>query len=259
MAERPQDLQNWAARDHESFGPHFRIDTNNPEYGFGGGTIYALIAEKNKQSSYLGMTEDGQYQLINDDCITITGGVTKEGGACVNIIGRNGDVTVTAMKNGDVKIKGRSIIVDADDTLELSSKKNVKITGKNSIFLDTPTLNTNALTGNLAPRDVTFGGLVFRGSKVGGNLLDSAFAGGALDNITDQLKDQLPSIKDKMSDIAGNIDTDALTGQLGDLQGQLGDQLGGLQGQLGDNLGGLQNSIQSSGLQNALGNFGGFG
>ena len=259
MAERPQDLQNWAARDHESFGPHFRIDTNNPEYGFGGGTIYALIAEKNKQSSYLGMTEDGQYQLINDDCITITGGVTKEGGACVNIIGRNGDVTVTAMKNGDVKIKGRSIIVDADDTLELSSKKNVKITGKNSIFLDTPTLNTNALNGNLAPRDVTFGGLVFRGSKVGGGLLDSAFAGGALDNLTDQLKDQLPSIKDKMSDIAGNIDTDALTGQLGDLQGQLGDQLGGLQGQLGDNLGGLQNSIQSSGLQNALGNFGGFG
>ena len=62
-----------------------------------------------------------------------------------------------------------------------------------------------------------------------------------------------------MKDIAGNIDTDALTGQLGDLQGQLGDQLGGLQGQLGDNLGGLQNSIQSSGLQNALGNFGGFG
>ena len=46
MAERPQDLQNWAARDQESFGPHFRIDTNNPEYGFGGGTIYALIAEK---------------------------------------------------------------------------------------------------------------------------------------------------------------------------------------------------------------------
>ncbi len=46
MAERPQDLQNWAARDQESFGPHFRIDTNNPEYGFGGGTIYALLLRK---------------------------------------------------------------------------------------------------------------------------------------------------------------------------------------------------------------------
>ena len=233
MAERPQDLQNWAARDQESFGPHFRIDTNNPEYGFGGGTIYALIAEKNKQSSYLGMTEDGQYNLLNDDCITITGGVTKNGGACVNIVGKNGDVTITAMRNGDVKIKGKNIIVDADDSLELSSKKNVKITGKNSIFLDTPTLNTNALTGNLAPRDVTFGGLVFRGSKVGGGLLDSAFTGGKLDSLTDKLKAQAPDLKDKMKDIAGNIDTGAISDQL--------------------------SSIDTSGLSNALGNFGGFG
>ena len=240
MAERPQDLQNWAARDQESFGPHFRIDTNNPEYGFGGGTIYALIAEKNKQSSYLGMTEDGQYNLMNDDCITITGGVTKNGGACVNIVGKNGDVTVTAMRNGDVKIKGRNIIVDADESLELSSKKNVKITGKNSIFLDTPTLNTNALNGNLAPRDVTFGGLVFRGSKVGTGALDKAFTGGKLDSLADKLKAQAPSIKDKMSDIAGNIDTGALSEQLGGVTDQL-------------------SSIDTSGLSNALGNFGGFG
>tara|TARA_B100000424_G_scaffold100866_1_gene75731 strand:- start:515 stop:1246 length:732 start_codon:yes stop_codon:yes gene_type:complete len=243
MAERPQDLQNWAARDQESYGPHFRIDTNNPEYGFGGGTIYALIAEKNKQSSYLGMTEDGQYNLMNDDCITITGGVTKNGGACVNIIGKNGDVTITAMRNGDVKIKGKNIIVDADDSLELSSKKNVKITGKNSIFLDTPTLNTNALNGNLAPRDVTFGGLVFRGTKVGQGALDSAFTGGKLDSLADKLKAQAPDLKDKMSDITGklkDIDTGALT-----------DQLGGVTDQL--------SSIDTSGLSNALGNFGGFG
>ena len=233
MAERPQDLQNWAARDQESYGPHFRIDTGNPEYGFGAGTIYALIAEKNKQSSYLGMTEDGQYNLMNDDCITKTGGVTKNGGACVNIIGKNGDVTITAMRNGDVKIKGKNIIVDADDSLRLESKKNVVIKGSNSIFLDTPTLNTNAMNGNLAPRDVTFGGLVFRGSKVGKGVIDSAFTGGSLGSISDKLKAQAPSIKDKMSDIAGNIDTGAISDQL--------------------------SSIDTSGLSNALSNFGGFG
>ena len=233
MSERSQDLQNWAARDQESYGPHFRIDTGNPEYGFGGGTIYALIAEKNKQSSYLGMTEDGQYNLINDDCISITGGVTKNGGACVNIIGKNGDVTITAMRNGDVKIKGKNIIVDADDSLKLESKKNVVVKGGNSIFFDTPTLNTNAMTGNLAPRDVTFGGLVFRGSKVGKGVIDSAFTGGSLGSISDKLKAQAPSIKDKMSDIAGNIDTGAISDQL--------------------------SSIDTSGLSNALSNFGGFG
>ena len=233
MSERSQDLQNWAARDQESYGPHFRIDTGNPEYGFGAGTIYALIAEKNKQSSYLGMTEDGQYNLMNDECISITGGVTKNGGACVNIIGKNGDVTITAMRNGDVKIKGKNIIVDADDSLRLESKKNVVIKGSNSIFFDTPTLNTNAMTGNLAPRDVTFGGLVFRGSKVGSGVINKAFTGGSLGSISDKLKAQAPSIKDKMSDIAGNIDTGAISDQL--------------------------SSIDTSGLSNALSNFGGFG
>ena len=177
MSERSQDLQNWAARDQESYGPHFRIDTGNPEYGFGGGTIYALIAEKNKQSSYLGMTEDGQYNWMNDDCITITGGGTKNGGACVNIIGKNGDVTITAMRNGDVKIKGKNIIVDADDSLRLESKKNVVIKGSNSIFLDTPTLNTNAMNGNLAPRDVTFAGLVTKGTKIGIDRVDKVLGG----------------------------------------------------------------------------------
>ena len=48
----------------------------------------------------------------------------------------------------------------------------------NSIFFDTPNLNTNALTGNLAPRNVTFGGLVFRGTKVGSDVIQSAFTGG---------------------------------------------------------------------------------
>ena len=255
MAERPQDLQNWAARDEESFGPHFRIDTNNPEYGFGGGTVYALIAEKNKHSSYLGMTEDGQYHLMNDDCITITGGVTKEGGACVNIIGKSGDVTITAMKNGDVKIKGRSIIVDADDSLELSSKKNVKITGKNSIFLDTPTLNTNALNGNLAPRDVTFGGLVFRGTKVGGPAISDAFTGGALENIQDQLKDAAKDASKQLKTLSGNLDPlEAGMGPGAARARELASQASELGGQLQNQL----SSIDTSGLSNALNNFGGF-
>jgi len=116
------------------------------------------------------------------------------------------------------------------------SKKNVTISGKSSIFFDTPNLATNALTGNLAPRDVTFGGLVFRGTKVGQNAIESAFTGGKLESLTDQLQEQAGGLSDKLKDMAGNIDTDAIQGQLGNVQGQL-------QGQLGS----------------ALSNFGGFG
>ena len=230
MSTRPEDLQNWSLWDFDE-KPNFKFQTGNPTYGFGGGTVFGQQMEQNNQTGHWGMTEDGQMNLFNDATITISGGNEMEGGECVNIVGANGSVSITAMNNGDIKIKGTNIIIDADQNINIMSKKNVTISGKSSIFFDTPNLATNALTGNLAPRDVTFGGLVFRGTKVGGNAISDAFTGGKLDSIADNLQKELPSIQDKMSDIAGNIDTDALQS-------------------------GLQDA--SSSLQDALGNFGGF-
>ena len=232
MATRPEDLQNWSLWDFDE-KPNFKFQTGNPTYGYGGGTVFSQQMEQNNQTGYWGMTEDGQMNLFNDDTITISGGNTKEGGDCINIVGANGSVNITAMENGDIKIKGTNIIIDADQNINIMSKKNVTISGKSSIFFDTPNLATNAMTGNLAPRDVTFGGLVFRGTKVGQGAISDAFTGGKLDSLTDQLKSQAPALKDKMKDIAGNIDTDAISNQL--------------------------SSIDTSGLSNALGNFGGFG
>ena len=239
MATRPEDLQNWSLWDFDE-KPNFKFQTGNPTYGYGGGTVFSQQMEQNNQTGYWGMTEDGQMNLFNDDTITISGGNTKEGGECINIVGANGSVNITAMENGDIKIKGTNIIIDADQNINIMSKKNVTISGKSSIFFDTPNLATNAMTGNLAPRDVTFGGLVFRGTKVGQGAISDAFTGGKLDSLTDQLKSQAPALKDKMKDIAGNIDTDAISGQLSGVTDQL-------------------SSIDTSGLSNALGNFGGFG
>ena len=230
MSTRPEELQNWSLWDFDE-KPNFKFTTGNPTYGFGGGTVFSQQMEQNNQTGYWGMTEDGQMNIFNDATITLSGGNEMEGGECVNIVGANGSVSITAMNNGDIKIKGTNIIIDADQNINISSNKSVTISGKSSIFFDTPNLATNALTGNLAPRDVTFGGLVFRGTKVGGNAISDAFTGGKLDSIADNLKKELPSIKDKMSDIAGNIDTDALQS-------------------------GLQDA--SSSLQSALSNFGGF-
>ena len=232
MATRPEDLQNWSLWDFDE-KPNFKFQTGNPTYGYGGGTVFSQQMEQNNQTGYWGMTEDGQMNLFNDDTITLSGGNTKEGGDCINIVGANGSVNITAMENGDIKIKGTNIIIDADQNINIMSKKNVTISGKSSIFFDTPNLATNAMTGNLAPRDVTFGGLVFRGTKVGQGAISDAFTGGKLDSLTDQLKSQAPVLKDQMKDIAGNIDTDAISNQL--------------------------SSIDTSGLSNALGNFGGFG
>ena len=232
MATRPEDLQNWTLWDFDE-NPVFKFQTGNPTYGYGGGTVFSQQMEQNDQTAAITLTEDGQLNFFNDDTITITGGITKTSGECVNIVGANGGVTITAMKNGTVKIKGRNIQIDADENINIESKKNVRIHGKSSIFFDTPNLATNALTGNLAPRDVTLGGIAFRGTKVGQGAISDAFTGGQLESLTSSLQSQAPALQNQLKDIAGNIDTDAISDQL--------------------------SSIDTSGLSNALSNFGGFG
>ena len=232
MATRPEDLQNWSLWDFDE-NPVFKFQTGNPTYGYGGGTVFSQQMEQNDQTAAITLTEDGQLNFFNDDTITITGGITKTSGECVNIVGANGGVTITAMKNGTIKIKGRNIQIDADENINIESKKNVRIHGKSSIFFDTPNLATNALTGNLAPRNVTLGGIAFRGTKVGQGAISNAFTGGQLESLTSSLQSQAPALQNQLKDIAGNIDTDAISGQL--------------------------SSIDTSGLSNALSNFGGFG
>ena len=232
MATRPENLQNWSVWDFDE-NPVFKFQTGNPTYGYGGGTLFSQQMEGNDQTAAITLTEDGQLNFFNDDTITITGGIKKTSGECLNLVGKNGGVTITAMKNGTVKIKGRNIQIDADENINIESKKNVRIHGKSSIFFDTPNLATNALTGNLAPRDVTLGGIAFRGTKVGQGAISNAFTGGQLESLTSSLQSQAPALQNQLKDISGNIDTDAISDQL--------------------------SSIDTSGLSNALSNFGGFG
>jgi len=234
-----QDLQNHAV--HEQDGhPRCVIHKSNPNVGYGGGHCYQMNFEQNNQTAYIGMTDDGQFNIFVDDTLTISGGNTKEGGTCVNIIGKNGDVSITAENNGNILIKGASINVEADNDLVVSSRKNLTLSGKNSIFLDTPNLNTNAKIGNLVRRSVTFGGRTFAGTKVGLDQVESAFTSGALDNIQDIAKGKAEEAAKQLKTLSGSIDTGALTAQAS----QLGEQL---------------SSIDTSGLSNALSGFGGFG
>ena len=221
MANRPEDLQNWSLWDFDE-KPNFKFQTGNPTYGFGGGTVFSQQMEQNNQTGHFGMTEDGQMNLFNDDTISISGGNTKDGGTCVNIVGKNGDVSITAMKDGNILIKGSNITIDADENINILSSKNVRIKGSSSIFFDTPNLNTNAMTGNLAPRNVTFGGLVFRGTKVGQGAISNAFTGGDIGSVASELSSKANT---DLKDIAGNIDTSGLSAQANQAKSALSDAL----------------------------------
>ena len=125
----PAENQNWQKRQYDSFGPHFRIETANPELGIAGNIAYNLYGySDSKDVSNLGMMGDGQFQIFADQCITIAGGANVDGGGvCVNIIGTKGDVAISAERNGDEKIKGRNIFLDAEENIELTTGGKVDI------------------------------------------------------------------------------------------------------------------------------------
>ena len=232
VQERPRDLQKWFQRQFESFGPHCRFDTGNPEYGFCGGTTAALISELNGKSQFVGLTEDGKYHMLVDENITIAGDLNNDNaGPSVNIIGKGGDVTITAMRDGSVRIYGKTVQIDADSDINIKSCGNMNLKA-NSIFFDTNVINTNALkTDTFYLRNITFGQKAFSGLPINVDNI-SSIAGNGLSTLSDKLKEadlgsKLEDMSGNLSEQLGNIDTGAISDQLsnidtGAIQGQLG-------------------------------------
>lgn len=244
VQERPRDLQAWFRRQYESFGPHFRIESGNPEYGFCGGTTAAFISELNGKSQFVGFTEDGKYHMLVDENITIAGDLNNDNaGPSVNIIGKGGDVTITAMRDGSVRIYGKTVQIDADSDINIKSCGNMNLKA-NSIFFDTNVINTNALkTDTFYLRNITFGQKSFSGLPINVDNI-AAISGNGLSTLSDKLKES--NITDKLESMSGNlteqlggvteqlssIDTSAIQGQLGNVGKSLGQMnipgLGGL-------------------------------
>ena len=178
MAERPFDKQNWQGRSLTSFGPKFRIDMNNPQMGCNGTEVYNLYAVTNNNDVCLtGLTEGGNYRLYNDRSIEIIAGQKSESnGVDIIISGRNGDVCITAEKNGRVRIRAQNIMIDADEDVDIKAGRNITLdSGSGRILLKANKADCDALTGNLAPKNTNWGAQVFAGTFVGSDVLDTAF------------------------------------------------------------------------------------
>ena len=180
MAQRPFDKQNWQRRKYTSFSPHFRIDTGNPQMGLSGTSVYDLYAvTDNRDISLVGMSNSGMFHIYNDQSIEIIGGQKSSStGVDIIITGKNGDIWITAEKNGQVRIRGANITVDADENLTLKAGNNIQLQAGNKINLDSNIANCDALAGNLPPQPTTFGGITFNGTYVSSDLLSSTFTGG---------------------------------------------------------------------------------
>ena len=168
MAERPTDKQNWQDRQYDSYGPHFRIESGNPEMSETGSTVYSIMGQgTDNTTSTITMTKSGLMSVYNDQSIEIVGGSKMVNGCNINMVGKNGDITITAMSNGSVKITAKNITIQADEDVDITAGMNINLNACKEIKLRSAIANCDALVGNLAPRDVTFGGLAYAGTSAG--------------------------------------------------------------------------------------------
>jgi hypothetical protein len=184
MAERPFDKQNWQGRSLTSFGPKFRLDMNNPQMGCNGTDVYNLYAvTDNNDVQVTGLTEGGTYHIYNDRSIEIIAGQKSESnGVDIIISGRNGDVCITAEKNGRVRIRAQNIMIDADEDVDIKAGRNITLdAGSGRVLLKGNKLDASGLTGNLVPKGTSFGEQVFAGvaGNVGIDVITDKFSGPA--------------------------------------------------------------------------------
>ena len=191
MGTRPNE--NWEARTIDSRSPKFRIDVANPEMGAEGADVYKIYAvTDNNDVNLCSLSEGGTYKIHNDKSLEIVAGMTNtEGGVDIVIAGMKGDVLITAMRDGQVKIKGANIAIQADEDIDLIAGRNININGKAKVLLKGNKVHADGLMGNLV--ESTSGSFVMRIFE-GGEILSNDAKVGMDYLVSDPVKKALGGI-----------------------------------------------------------------
>jgi len=155
MAERPN--QNWERRDYTKWGYKYGLDINNPQMNGDGPAVYQWYGFTDNKDVNLSLySESGMYSVLNDRSIEIcAGGKNSPGEVDIQIAAKNGDITLTCMENGNIRIKGANIMIQADDDIDLLAGRNISLKAKNgAVKLDGQSVDVNGLAGNLVESTV---------------------------------------------------------------------------------------------------------
>ena len=172
MSERPN--QNTEARSYISWGPKARMDFCNPQMNGDGTNVYTLYGFTDDQDVHLQMfNESGIFHMHNDRAIElVAGSKNAPGDVDFEIVGMNGDINITCLKNGAVRIKAQSIELQADEDINIEAGRNLNLVSKNGrTRLDGNAVDVDGNEGNLVAATIgDFSQRVFDGSFVGADL-----------------------------------------------------------------------------------------
>lgn len=205
--------ENWERRILLSHGSRYRVDIQNPEVDVGGPNVFVEQATTDDENTLSrGLNQKGIYHIYNDKTIEIVGGAqSKESGIDVVITGKNGDVVITADQNGAVRIRGKNIILQADEDVDIVGGRNVNIkSGAGRVLVAGNTLEKDGLKGNLLEPEEQWAWKVFDGTGLPANEFSNLVPG--FSGITDLAGDIVNSpdqfasfISDTIGGVVGNI------------------------------------------------------
>jgi hypothetical protein len=145
--------RNYEARQYETWGPKVRWDVNVPESGVDGHSVYQLYAFNDNNDIHLEtFNESGAFRIINDRGIEIVAGEKgSDGNVDICITGSGGDVWITAMQNGTVKIKGKNIMVEGVEDVDIKAGRNLNLlAGSGRITMVANKIDKDTFSGNLS-------------------------------------------------------------------------------------------------------------
>lgn len=181
--KKTSEKKNWERRTLLSHGSKFRVDVNNPTVTPGGEAVYSVFSVTDDEDKSL-VTHDqsGKFLVHNDKTVEIVGGSkSAESGVDVVISGRSGDVWITADKNGNIKLRGKNIILQADEDIDMQAGRNISLaSGSGRVLIKGNTLEKSGLKGNLLPPEAQWAFRVFEGTGLPGGAfaaLASPFGG----------------------------------------------------------------------------------
>ena len=171
MAEKPN--QNWEQRGVDSRGPKFRLDVNNPQMGADGSNVYLMYAvTDNKDKQFSALSESGTYRLHNERTIeVVSGSKNSPSDVGVKISSVKGDITITVVKNGSIRISGNSVTIQAAQDIDLKAGRNITLSAGSGVLLRGLKAQANALLGNLVHNGGTWLERIIKPTMIGSDYL----------------------------------------------------------------------------------------
>ena len=126
-------------------------------------------------STVLRFDEDGNYYVHNEGNVEIVSGKKTNGDVGINIASQKASIAITCTGDGNILIKGSSVVIQAREDISLKAGRNISLNAPQTIDLNANKVQANGKSGNIMKAIFhvvggaagSFVGRVFANSRVG--------------------------------------------------------------------------------------------